>query len=121
VDFQGRASFLAVYITEAHARDEWPVGQNVSFCNQPKTLDQRLSLANRLTTELDCPAHVVVDKMDDEFMKTFAAWPFRYYIVHKGKIALKAQPAVSSYGYTFERDLREWLDQHTDSRTASVM
>jgi len=112
-DFQGQASFLAVYITEAHARDEWPVGKKVSFCDQPTTLEARVALAKRLTTELDCPARVVVDKMDNEFMNTFAAWPFRYYIVQNGKIALKAQPSMSSYGYTFEKDLREWLNEHT--------
>ena len=35
----------AVYIQEAHAKDEWPVGEQVSFCEQPKTLEARLAVA----------------------------------------------------------------------------
>eukprot|EP00808_Paulinella_micropora_P024229 g71854.t1 len=37
--------FLAVYITEAHAKDEWPVGPTFSFAEQPKTQAARLALA----------------------------------------------------------------------------
>jgi len=108
VDFGGRASFLAVYITEAHARDEWPVGKTVSFCDQPKTLSERLALANSLKNDIDFPLPVVVDGMENKFMKTFAAWPFRYFVVCNGKIALKGQPSAL-FGYAMDEDLRSFL------------
>ena len=33
-----------VYISEAHARDEWPVGDPI-IIDQPKTLSKRLEIA----------------------------------------------------------------------------
>jgi len=35
---------VVVYVAEAHARDEWPVGESVSFCDAPKTLAERVAL-----------------------------------------------------------------------------
>jgi len=54
---------------------------------------------------------MVVDSMDNEFQQSFAAWPFRYYVLSEGSLALKAQPA-SSY-YTLDA-LQEWLDNHSN-------
>jgi hypothetical protein len=42
VRFAGRADFLVCYIAEAHAADEWPVGDPL-VANQPKALSERLS------------------------------------------------------------------------------
>jgi len=111
-EFTGRAAFAAVYITEAHARDEWPVGPKVSFCDQPKTLSERLALADKLNKSIDFALPVVVDGMENAFMKTFAAWPFRYYIIHNGKVALKGQPLLDKFGYDLDADLRAWFAEH---------
>jgi len=46
--YKERAVFLVVYITEAHAKDEWPVGKTISFCNQPKALSERCALARKI-------------------------------------------------------------------------
>jgi len=99
---------LAVYITEAHARDEWPVGASTSICNQPKTLSERLAIANRFVAEQDFKLPMVVDTMSNAFMQQFSAWPVRFYIISDGKVALKAQPNDETYRYSL-RDISQWF------------
>ena len=43
-----------VYISEAHARDEWPVGDPI-IIDQPKTLSKRLEIANGFRDFFDFP------------------------------------------------------------------
>jgi hypothetical protein len=108
-DYQKRVSFLAVYITEAHARDEWPVGKKISFCDQPTTLEARCALADKFLRDRECKLPMLVDTMDNDFQKNFAAWPFRFYIIQNGKLALKAQPDASNFTYDLQT-IRGWLD-----------
>ena len=51
-----------VYISEAHARDEWPVGDPI-IIDQPKTLSKRLEIANKFRDFFDFPNdfNIVVD------------------------------------------------------------
>jgi len=95
----GYASFLAIYIQEAHAFDEWPVGKKISFCNQHKTLSTRCSLAKDVKSgEFD----VLVDNMKNQFQTIYAAWPFRFYIFHNDKIVMKGQPNVETCLYNLD-------------------
>eukprot|EP01050_Picozoa_sp_SAG11_P004663 SAG11_NODE_303_length_11000_cov_7.979635_5_plen_171_part_00 len=43
---------MVVYIEEAHASDEWPVGALTSVCAQPKSLAERCELARRAAATL---------------------------------------------------------------------
>jgi len=104
-----RAEFLAVYITEAHAKDEWPVGETVSVCNQPKSMDERLAIANQFVKDHDYKVPLIVDTMNNSFQKMFAAWPIRFYIVRNGKIVYKAQPDLESYTYNID-EVEAWLN-----------
>jgi len=104
--------FVSVYITEAHAADEWPIGNTISFCKQPKKLNERVELARRLTEEIPFPFPVVVDTMENTFDSIFAAWPFRFYIVSAtGELLYKAQPDPVIYGYNAE-DLTKFLRKY---------
>jgi len=104
------AIFLAVYITEAHAADEWPVGPQFSFCNQPKTTSERLSLAKDFISRNSYRVPLLVDDISNHASTVFAAWPFRFYILSHGatRVALKAEPRHRDYAYSIE-DLNEWL------------
>jgi len=107
--YKNRAGFLLVYITEAHANDEWPVGKSVSFCNQPKTIGERCDLAKKYSQELnELTMEVAVDLMSNDFENTFAAWPLRFYIVKDGKLVWKAQPNVEHYAYD-PTEISKWL------------
>jgi type I thyroxine 5'-deiodinase len=47
--YRDRCEFLTVYIKEAHPEDEWqmPSNETEGVCYpQPRTLDQRLAIAN---------------------------------------------------------------------------
>ena len=96
--YEGKALFAGVYIAEAHAADEWPVGARVSFCNQPRTLEERVALAKSFRERFEGSFPLLADTMDNQFMDAFAAWPYRFYIVQGGKVALKAMPDESGAG-----------------------
>jgi len=114
--FQACADFVAVYITEAHARNEWPAGSNLSICDQPTTTEERLVLANQLVKSEEVCMPVLVDSISNEFEETFACWPVRFYIIQNGRIAFKAQPDGFMYGYNFNL-IGDFLKQSTTTVT----
>jgi len=69
-----------VYILEAHAEDEWPIGAEIQI-NQAKTQEDRLAAAHRFIREAKWGLPVVADTMANEFEHHYAAWPTRYYVV----------------------------------------
>jgi hypothetical protein len=105
---------MAVYLEEAHAKDEWPVGEKVSICEQPKNIQERAAIAGKFIKEQEFQLPMVIDAMNNNFQKSFAAWPFRFYIVHQGRVALKAQPDAESHHYDLEA-VREWLNENVAS------
>ena len=123
---------MVVYIAEAHAQDEWPVGRMVSCCARPQSLSERVRLLQRLGSGKGqghggigagvgaClrrwpPGSVLVDTMDDGFATQYAAWPTRFYVLagERGdeRVAFKAQPHESDCGYHLG-DLADYLDAH---------
>jgi len=95
------ADFVAVYITEAHARDEWPAGSKLSNCNQPTNTEERLQLANMLVKTKQVSVPVLVDSIDNSFENVYSCWPIRFYVLYRGKVAFKAQPTANMNGYDF--------------------
>jgi len=94
-----------VYIQEAHATDEWPVGDGyggLKGFKQPKTLEQRIAVAKEFVGDFTYGVPMVVDTMSNQFDNAFASWPVRYYILHKGRIYYKAQPNAEEYTYSVE-------------------
>jgi hypothetical protein len=99
---------VLVYISEAHARDEWPSGTIFSACKQPKRLEDRLRLAAEFVREQQVRIPMLVDNMDNAFETRFAAWPFRYYVLSAPltdtskttrKVLFKAQPSAATLQY----------------------
>jgi len=90
---------LGVYLTEAHAADEWPVGPSVSFCKQTKTVEERCLLARKYMEANEISFEMVVDNMNNDFDRMFAAWPLRFYVISNGKLIFKAQPDLKTFGY----------------------
>jgi len=84
------------------------VGPTISVCNQPKTLEERRAIAQRFVKKHDYQLPLVLDGIDNCFMKTFAAWPIRYYVIRDGKVAFKAQPSDSDFTYCIS-ELGDWL------------
>jgi hypothetical protein len=109
-ELKDRVNFLGIYVSEAHAKDEWPVGAIVSSCAQPRTLAERVALAQRFRSEHQCQLPLAVDSMSDRFRDAFAAWPFRYFVVQNGKLTFKAQPSTETFLYDVG-ELRSKLTQ----------
>ncbi|CAF3148047.1 unnamed protein product [Rotaria sp. Silwood2] len=111
--------FLVVYIAEAHARDQWPMGKIISCVDQPTTLEQRLE--NALKCQKDCKFEVpmLVDSMDNTFHLTYGSWPFRFYVIHNGELVLKAEPDKDTFSYHID-ELDQWIDNFCQSRRPIV-
>jgi len=116
--YKSSADFLAVYITEAHARDEWPAGSKLSTCSQPTTREERLALANQLVESKQMSMPMLVDDIDNRFEQVFAAWPVRFYVLQNGIVAFKAQPTAFMNGYDFD-EVARFLDSAVSRASAS--
>jgi hypothetical protein len=109
-EFGHRVVFAFVYISEAHAADEWPVGHCVHI-NQPKSTAERIAVAQHRLAELGVGEEFVllVDLAEENnFHAKYACWPFRWYTVESNsrRLVTIAQPRSSGYDI---RDLVSWI------------
>ncbi len=92
--YHEQVQFLSIYIREAHPVDGWWLGRRltknimlkmapkVSMEHyDPKTLEERRSVAGECETALKYGVHTYVDEMDDFVNDSYAAWPTRLYLV----------------------------------------
>jgi hypothetical protein len=105
-----RARFLTVYIKEAHPEDEWQMDSNEkeNVCYpQPKTLAQRVGIANDFVKRFGYRVPVAVDDMDNGANALYAGWPERFYIVDEGgTVVFKGKPGP--FGFKPE-EVEKWL------------
>jgi len=106
-DNQDVARFLVIYISEAHAQDEWPLGKKVCVMKH-QSLEDRLKVANVLKEEYHMQIPILVDTMKNTFDNLFASWPERFYILENGKMELIGFP-TNEFGYD-RGTLQNWLD-----------
>jgi type I thyroxine 5'-deiodinase len=109
-EYGDRARFLTVYIKEAHPEDEWQMDSNEkeNVCYpQPRTLSQRVAIANDFVKRFGWEVPTVVDDMDNRANELYAGWPERFYIVDEsGKIVFKGKPGP--FGFHPE-EVGQWL------------
>jgi hypothetical protein len=81
-----KVDFFVVYIREAHAADSSrPMGHSV---NEPKSYDERLSVATTCRTKLGLKLPMLIDDMKNSTDGAYFAKPDRLFLVDtKGKIA----------------------------------
>jgi Iodothyronine deiodinase len=109
-DYKDHADFLTVYVREAHPTDEWQMKSNVKddVCYaQPKTLQQRVAIANDFTKRFKFPLPFGIDDMSNAANEVYAAWPERIYIIDEsGHIAYRG--GIGPFNYK-PAEAREWL------------
>jgi Iodothyronine deiodinase len=109
-DYKDHADFLTVYVREAHPTDEWQMKSNVKddVCYaQPKTLEQRVLIANDFTKRFKFPLPFGIDDMSNAANDAYAAWPERIYIIDEsGHIAYRG--GIGPFNYK-PQEAREWL------------
>lgn len=89
--------FLTVYIREAHASDQWPLGTLVCI-KQHTSIDERLQAAQQLI-DRGFTLPLVCDTMDNAIEAAYAAWPERYLIIDEGGVVTHISQPVTEYGY----------------------
>ena len=91
--YAGSAEFVFIYIKEAHPDDEWQSQSNVEkdlVFKQPRTLEERIRLAQTFVSEMDVETPTLVDDITNTANACYAAWPERIYVVDtSGKIVYK--------------------------------
>jgi hypothetical protein len=96
--FRDRVLFKVVYIAEAHAADEWPIGSRDYTAKQPKSFAERLAIQRAMQEEFKLPWKCVFDKLPrDAFMFEYGAWPTRFFVFQRGKLVFKADPIGCTY------------------------
>ena len=110
---------MAIYIAEAHARDQWPAGKIISSRDQPTSLEQRLENARQFKKNFHFQMPMLVDSMDNTFHRTYGAWPFRFYVIYEGKLVLKPEPGESTFAYDVN-ELDAWIEQFTATRSSDA-
>jgi hypothetical protein len=109
-DYKDRADFLTVYVREAHPTDEWQMKSNVKedVCYaQPKTLEQRVAIAQDFVQRQKYPLPFGIDDMNNEADLAYSAWPERLYVIDEhGRIAYAGGMGPFNYD---PQEVREWL------------
>ena len=109
-DYKDHADFLTVYVREAHPTDEWQMKSNVKddVCYaQPKTLEQRVAIAQDFTKRYKFPLPFGIDEMANAADNAYAAWPERLYIIDEtGHVAYRGGMGPFKYK---PAEVRDWL------------
>ena len=99
-----------MYVREAHPTDEWQMKSNVKddVCYaQPKTLEQRVIIANDFIKRFKFPLPFGIDDMSNAADNAYSAWPERIYIIDEsGRIAYRG--GMGPFNYKPE-EARDWL------------
>lgn len=74
------AVFSTVYIKEAHAADEYPLGSHV-VVSQHRSLVDRATAARRFTAATGWQLPLLMDGMEDLFTTALAAYPERFFVL----------------------------------------
>jgi len=112
-EFANDASFACVYITEAHAQDEWPISSSrynpnrtPVVYNQPTTIEERIKVARDFATAFKYQIPLLVDPIDNPFEEAYAPWPIRFYVLEDERIVYLPEPKNATYDIAA---LRTWL------------
>lgn len=119
-EYGDRARFLTVYIKEAHPEDEWQMDSNEkeNVCYpQPKTLADRVGIANDFVKRFSYEVPIAVDDIDNRANALYAGWPERFYVIDEnGRIVYKGKPGP--FGFHPE-EVEAWLAKRFPRQAAS--
>src|SRR5581483_4539705 len=86
-----RATFLGVYVREAHPSDGWRMASNDAagvIVAQPRSLEERTKVAVQCCTALKMTIPLLVDTLDDRVGHAYSGMPDRLYVIDRaGRVA----------------------------------
>jgi hypothetical protein len=110
--YHEQVQFLTIYIREAHPKDGWWLGGGImgkmlkrgipkaaTEIYDPKTIEERRSVAGQCEESLQYGIRTYVDELDDPVSKAYAAKPTRLYLVGlDGRVAYAG--GLGPYGFS---------------------
>lgn len=99
-EYQKEYQFIAIYIQEAHAEDEWPIYEAERTFRQHRSLEERMEACRLLVEDYRdnlSDVEVFVDRMDNAFESNYASWPFRFWVLELSQVLFKAMPIGARY------------------------
>ncbi len=91
--YKDRATFVMVYVREAHPTDGWRMESNDRAgisTKQPTTYEERAGVAQACGLRLQLGFPMLVDTIDDKVGAEYSGMPGRFYLIDRaGKIAFK--------------------------------
>ena len=91
--FRSKAQFVGVYLSEAHAADVWPLGTHV-IVKHHRTLQERVIAASRFVKSVGWKFPMFLDSMDNNFAKTLASHPERYFVFRSSTDCTQPRPLL---------------------------
>ena len=92
--YKDNATFVMVYVREAHPTDGWIMESNTKVgvaVKQPTTYDERVKVCGLFNEKLKPSFPVLVDGIDDQVGHGYSGMPGRLYVIDPaGKIAYKS-------------------------------
>jgi hypothetical protein len=92
--YKDRASFVMVYVRDAHPTDGWRMESNDrvgAATAQPKSYEERVDVAQKCGRLLDLGFPMLVDTIDDAVGARYSGMPGRLYLIDRqGKVAFKS-------------------------------
>ncbi len=91
--YKDRATFVMVYVREAHPTDGWRMESNDRVgvsTKQPTTYEERVEVAQTCGKYLNLGFPMLVDTIDDRVGAEYSGMPGRFYLIDRaGKVAFK--------------------------------
>ena len=110
-DFTDIADFVTIYISEAHATNQWNFPGNKYKIKEHNSLKDRLLAASILLEddELKPPGTFLIDTMDNEADLVYGGMPERLYIILDDTILYAGKKGPMGYKV---KDVRDWLETY---------
>jgi hypothetical protein len=92
--YKDRATFLMIYVREAHPSDGWRMEVNDRLgvtVRQPRTYSERDTVAQTCAKTMGLSFPTLVDKIDDSVNDCYSGLPSRLYVIDRsGRVAYKS-------------------------------
>jgi hypothetical protein len=110
--------FLFVYIDEAHAADQWAIGDPREI-KQSRSDQERMERASVLVPFFRSDAHILVEPLDQPlFSKFYAPWPTQAYAI---SVDLDFLGSVEVRGGRFDQGFADLFEKTKRPPTHTVM
>jgi len=105
--------FVCVYVMEAHASDQWPLGNHSKY-PQHKTIEDRINVALQFQQDFQYRAELYVDTIENTFNNLYSVWPERGFVVEVATTTIQKSKSSSTGENPGKRHIRYISDPQLD-------